>query len=238
MHNPFPAEPGAPRTGWSLPLRYSGPERRRNLTLARLLAQALDEIDYGLLLMADSRQVLHANHVARAELTAQHPLQLIGGELRARYSHDVAPLHDAIHGATSRGLRRLLALGEDGQRMEVSVVALGGTTCGAGPVGALLVLSRRQVCGTLSAQGFARAYRLSPGEECVLQALCEGLSPGEVAERHGVKIATVRTQIASIRAKTGSESIRDLVHQVARLPPMVSALRTHANLLQGLMATA
>jgi len=35
----------------------------------------------------------------------------------------------------------------------------------------------------------------------------------------------VRTQIGSIRAKTGAASIAELVRQVAVLPPLVGALR-------------
>ena len=38
-------------------------------------------------------------------------------------------------------------------------------------------------------------------------------------------VSTVRTQISSVRAKTGAASIRALVKQVAQLPPMVGALR-------------
>jgi hypothetical protein len=41
-------------------------------------ALMLDEVDYGMLLVADDMLVLHANHVARAELDAEHPLQLLG----------------------------------------------------------------------------------------------------------------------------------------------------------------
>mgnify|MGYP002145029906 CR=1 FL=1 len=100
-----------------------------------------------------------------------------------------------------------------------------GEIAQAGSAATLLVLGRREVCGSLAVQGFAREYRLSPSEEQVLAALCEGLSPNEVAERHGVKIATVRTQIANLRAKTGAESIRALVKQVAVLPPLVGTLR-------------
>jgi hypothetical protein len=40
-----------------------------------------------------------------------------------------------------------------------------------------------------------------------------------------VALSTVRTQIGSIRTKTGAGSIRDLVRQVALLPPLVGALR-------------
>ncbi len=78
----------------------------------------------------------------------------------------------------------------------------------------------------MSVQGFARAHRLSPGEEQVLSGLCAGQTPMEVAASHGVAISTVRTQIANIRAKTGTDSIRDLIQQVAVLPPLVGALRS------------
>ena len=46
-----------------------------------------------------------------------------------------------------------------------------------------------------------------------------------IAERQGVGLATIRTQIGSVRAKTGAASIRALVRQVAMLPPLVSALQ-------------
>lgn len=222
----FPSRPISPPDSVALAqaLGYQGPERRGgSAALTRLLALVLDEIDYGLMLVADDQQVLHANHAARSELRDQHPLQLLGRGLRARLPQDVAPLHEALQQARQRGLRRLLSLGEAGARVGLSVVPLGGLG-GTDPV-TLLVLGKREVCGSLSVHGFAREHRLSPSEEQVLRGLCEGDSPLEIAERHGVKIATVRTQIANIRAKTGAESIRDLVQRVAVLPPMVGALR-------------
>ncbi|MBQ0960290.1 helix-turn-helix transcriptional regulator [Ideonella sp. 4Y11] len=233
--NPFqpsPTEPRrAPDNAWHRPLPYAGPERRTaSLALAILLAQVLDEIDYGVLLLADARQVLHVNHAARGELGQTHPLQLLGGELRARHSKDVAALHDAVHDAVTRGLRRLLTLGDGAQRINVSVIPLGWpgwSAVGRGDtsVGALLMLGRREVCGELSIHGYARAHGLSEGEERVLRALCDGLTPNEIAERHQVKIATVRTQIACIRAKTDTPGIRELVQAVAVLPPMMGVLR-------------
>ena len=47
----------------------------------------------------------------------------------------------------------------------------------------------------------------------------------EVAAQLGVGIATVRSQIGSIRQKTGADSIRSLVRQVAVLPPLMGVLR-------------
>ena len=89
----------------------------------------------------------------------------------------------------------------------------------------LLMLGKRQVCESLSVQGFARSHGLTPAETRVLVPLCQGVPPGEVAEMLGVGIATVRSQIGSIRQKTGAESIRALVGQVAMLPPLMGVLR-------------
>lgn len=186
------------------------------------LQQAFDEIDYGMLLL-QHRRVLHLNHVARAELDSAHPLQLRGGELGAARPDDAARLHEALAGV-QRGLRRLVTLGSGAQRVSVAVVPLRVNGSGEAPV-ALLIIGKRQVCEPLSVQWFARSHTLTPAETRVLEALCQGLEPREVAEAFGVGLATVRTQIGNIRAKTGAESIRDLVRQVAVLPPMLPCLR-------------
>jgi DNA-binding CsgD family transcriptional regulator len=195
--------------------RYCGPERRAR---ADWLAATLDEVDYGMLLLTNTNHVVHANHAARVELDGDHPLQLLGHELRARYSHDVAVLHAALQNAALRGLRKLLALGSGTHRISASVVPLGDSTT-------LLMLSKRQVCESLSVQGFARVHGLTPAETRVLVALCQGVPPAEVATALGVGIATVRSQIGSIRQKTGAASIRALVRQVAVLPPLMGVLR-------------
>lgn len=213
-------------------LGYNGPERRTGQALVtRLLALMLDEVDYGLLLISEGDVVLHVNHAARAELDEQHPLQLAGRQLRARQGGDHAALTEALQLAAHRGLRRMLTLGGAAVRVAVSVVPLPSTAL-LGPSAEdkaqhpiLLVLGKRQMCATLSVQGFARAHHLTQSEERVLMALCEGRLPNDIAADHGVKIATVRTQIANIRSKTGASGIRELVRQVAVLPPQLSALR-------------
>lgn len=204
---------------------FRGPERRRaGAQATRCLALMLDEIDYGMLLVGDGGQVLHVNQTARAELDAAHPLQLLGRELRARRPQDVVRLHEALADAR-RGLRKLLTLGDADDRLSLSVVPLAdaGSTCAT-----LVVLGKRQVCERLSVQCFARSHGLTPAESRVLEALCQGLTPRDMAVVHGVGLATVRTQIGSIRAKTGAESIRELVRQVSVLPPIVNRLRAAA----------
>lgn len=201
------------------PMPYAGPERRQQPPVARWLAAMLDEIDYGMLLVGEDAELLHANHAARRELDAGHPLQLLGRQLRARHPQDVPRLHDALLQSAQRGLRRLVALGEAEGRVNLAVIPLGG------PAATLVVLGKRHLSERLTVQFFASSRGLTPAETRVLEGLCEGLDPREVAELHGVGLATVRTQIGCIRAKTGAENIRALVRQVAVLPPIVNSLR-------------
>lgn len=202
------------------------PDARFNLQVsAQWLTRAMDEIDYGVLLLVDASQVLYLNHAAQAELDAGHPLQLMGTELRARLPQDVARVHDALAGA-ARGLRKLVTLGATGHGVGIAVVPLG--TLGDDSRATLLMLGKRQMCERLSVQWFARIHALTPAETRVLEALCEGMGPREMAEQFHVGLATIRTQIGNVRAKTGADSIRELVWQVAMMPPMVSTLRMAA----------
>lgn len=198
---------------------YRGPERRFDGSpIARWLSLMLDEVDYGMLLLNEAAELMHVNHAARSELDSGHPLQLQDRQLRARQAQDVSRLQDALLAASKRGLRRLVALGDGGARVNVAVVPLGGTAT-------LVLLGKRHLSERISVQCYARLHHLTPAETRVLESLCEGLKPREIAELNEVGLATVRTQIGSIRAKTGAENIRALTRQVAVLPPMVSSLR-------------
>lgn len=187
------------------------------------LAAALDELDYGIVLLFDGLHIGHMNDAARTELDARHPLRWVGNELRARSAHDAAPYQDAVNAAALRGMRRLLTLGDaDAERASISVIPLESAAAGARAV--LIVLAKRSMCESLSVQGFARSHRLSAAETRVLVALCNGVAPTLVARQLGVAVSTVRSQIGSIRVKTGATSIRALVRQVAVLPPVKGVL--------------
>ena len=190
--------------------------------LGNMFAQMLDEIDFGMLLLDDELEVVHINQVARCQLDAQHPLQLRGAALRARQPADGAIWAGALKGATQHGLRRLLSLGAGSQAVNVAVVPLSAPAQGGGAA-ILVVLGKRAVCGELGVQWFARNQSLTQAETRVLSALCAGYEPREIAKDHGLTLHTIRTQIGSLRAKTGALSIRDLIRHVSMLPPLVSA---------------
>ncbi len=201
------------------------------------LKAALAEIDYGVLLLDEEGCVVHANPVAHAEMRSDHALQLAGDRLRTRDPRDAALLQVAIDGAARRGLRKLISLRIGvGELVTLSVVPLtGGAEIGPGrsvelhPRHAVLVMLGKRLIGNgLAIESFARMHGLSSGETRVLLALNNGLQPTELARQHGVAIATIRTQIGSIRAKTGASSIRNLLRQLTTLPPLQGILHRDA----------
>lgn len=226
-HNPFASLPSAaPR-----PMRWAA-SRHAPQGLDWLPAsdaagdwqfQLLDELDYGIVVLDWDGRVLYVNLAARARLRTADVLRIERGHLVAAAARDASALQGAVLAAAVQGLRRMLQVGSGPDQVDLAVVP--GPHCpGPNSHRVLVMLSRPQLCEPLSTYGFARDHGLSPAETQVLQLLCEGLQPQEIAERQGVAIATVRTQIACIRTKTDTASIAALIQRIARLPPIRSAL--------------
>lgn len=197
---------------------WTGATRAGRL-LGTLLGRTLDELDVGVMLVAEDGEVLHLNQYARHALHERHGLQVLGNRLCTSDPRSVAHLQHALFDATRRGLRRLVTLGQGDDRQ---IAALVPVETGV----AALLLGRTRVCEDLSLQCFARSQELTTAETRVLAALSRGATPAVIAREQGVKISTVRTQVSAIRQKTGTSSIGALVRLVAGLPPMASALRT------------
>jgi DNA-binding CsgD family transcriptional regulator len=200
------------------------PHRADESGLLGLLAATLDEVDYGLLLLDRYQQVLHANHAARSELDAEHPLQLQQARLLAPQAHDAALLRDALADVFQRAHRKLITLGQPQRRVSISLVPLAPGSATA-PAWALVLVGKPQVCQDLSVEAFARSHKLTPVETLVLKGLCRGARPAEIARLQNVALSTVRTHVGSIRSKTSVPSIGALVRTVSMLPPLISALR-------------
>ncbi|MCR5884695.1 helix-turn-helix transcriptional regulator [Rhizobacter sp. J219] len=205
---------------------YLGPERRRQSTaesMTRWLAHMLDETDHGMLLVSPDGTLHHANQPARLEFIRGDTLQLVGSHVNAARREQQGSLLGALADA-GHGRRRLLMLGA-GRVLPVAAVPLSEGTRETDAM-ALLVLGKRRNCPGLSVDFFAHTHGLTCAEARVLQALCGGLRPKEVARQFEVAVSTVRTQITNIRHKTQTSSIRDLVERVSTLPPIASRVRS------------
>lgn len=183
------------------------------------LSGVLDELDVGVLVVDGESQLRHANRRAWQELTADHPLQLLTGRLRARDAADVAPLQQAQQAALRQGRRHLLTLDREGSPVAVAVLPLAEQR---GLV--MLLLGRRHLGDRCMLQWFASQHGLTPSEQRVLEGLADGQAPHEIATELRIGIATVRTHIGSLRGKVGAPSIRALLHRMAGLPPMAQRL--------------
>jgi len=192
------------------------------------LAALLDQVDYGLVVLDETAAALHANRAARECLSSPGaPLRLRAGRLEAVAAQDAGLLRRALASAVLRGWRALLAFGEGGEGIAAALGPLTGSGC-TPPGLAAMVIGRRHVCNALTAQMFASRHGLTHAEARVLDLLCGGLTPREIARRQSVALSTVRTHVGSIRAKTRARSIGTLVREVSLLPPSGHALAAGA----------
>ncbi|MBP8019420.1 MAG: hypothetical protein KAY82_05235 [Hylemonella sp.] len=196
--------------------------------LQALLISALDEIDYGMIVIDARGRVCHANHLARTELGRNEHLCMEGERLVASVLGHREALDNAIARA-SRGARSLVDLSQNGSPMRsltVAVVPLGQSAENGSVQSSVLVITgKQQICEQISLQLFARRYALSRSEQIVLHALVMGYTVQEVAIDRGLALSTVRSQIKDIRVKTRCKSVRELLSKVSALPPLVSSIK-------------
>lgn len=72
---------------------------------------------------------------------------------------------------------------------------------------------------------FAREHELNSAETSVFLGLCAGVPVRRIAANAGVAVSTVRSHVASIRAKTGASTIRALLEAASVVPPPLRRLR-------------
>lgn len=198
-------------------MRGGHPAGTADLRGSGLYLAVLDEVNYGLLLVRRTGEVVFANRSALGACRGgDQPLAIEDGRLAFRWVSDHERMNRALADAAN-GRRSMVDLGSLEQRGCVAVVPL---AVGSPTPTALLILGRQGTADALSLQLFAKTHHLTPAECSVLTALSEGLRPAQIASQHGVAVCTVRTQIRSIRQKTLTRSIGHLVHLIERLPPM------------------
>jgi len=189
---------------------------------AALFMRVLDELDYGLMLVTDAARVRFANRMALRECASARCVRLQEGHVRPRGERELQDFQRAL-AAARLGRRSMLVLRSADVPLSLAIVPVADAEDGS--LATLLVFGRRQVCEPLTVEFFAREHRLTGAEVTVLRGLCAGLRPSQIAHEAGVAVSTVRTQIGSIRMKTGTSTIRALLQQIASLPPLMGALR-------------
>lgn len=189
--------------------------------LAQLL-QVIDEIDYGILVLSTQGDIVQANHLARHELLTGGWLASVNNRLTGRSTVLCEQIEQGL-GHACRGQRKLVFL--SGVRDDMPVVFIPLCHPLQAEPTVLVLLTRQSAGDNLAVRMYARAQHLSHSEELVMIGLCRGLEVSDIARENGVAQSTVRSQVKSLREKTGCPSIRRLIQRIHSLPPVVPALR-------------
>jgi DNA-binding CsgD family transcriptional regulator len=190
---------------------------------AAVLMCMLDEIDYGLMVLGADAQILLENQAARLEL---------GGEQFVRRRQDRLAPSSMRHGAkieaaledVRRGRRSLVTLSDSDGELALSFVPLHSSAQPTAQIEgaplALLILGKRDAVEVPKLQQYGHLHGLTGAERALLPAIIRGSSVKIIAEQQRVAVNTVRTQLASIRDKTGAKSLRTLAARLTSLPPI------------------
>jgi DNA-binding CsgD family transcriptional regulator len=207
----------------------SGYESEVRLTASRFIQRRGDDD------AAAARLELASLHTGLEGLA--HGVALIDGESVVRYANAAArvalkhlDLHqglwaEAIRRVCERGRRELVEVCSDAQTAFAALVPVAV----ARGHWAFVTFGRQELCGAIELQMFSSRHGLTLTEAAVLRELTRGLQAEDIARLHGVARSTVLTQIAAIRHKTGTHSVRQLLDTLSRMPPLTPfALRTWA----------
>lgn len=195
---------------------------------ARALERTLDQLPLALLQTRPSGGVRYLNDHARSWLGVQEESRIL---LRsAALWQAQRPLQLAeLHGALPPLLATCLDAGAPvSARLHApggpALVALAAPLRG-GPLDEPLVqfvLVPENLPQARAAMPVCSAlYGLTPAEAALLPLLLQGMTPREMADTQGVKMPTVRTQLAALYAKTGTRGQSELAQRVQRVAALI-----------------
>ena len=172
--------------------------------------RALDRIAVGVVLLGVGGEVLHLNAFARRIVAVADGIAVSGGRI-------------AMSGAAGQGLRTACVPEEEtvfrvlrpSGAPDYVVTVLPAQEVALRPRACARVVLITDPAAHLQPAGLRRIWGLTTAEARVAAALSAGLMPAEIAVRHGVSEATVRTQMRAIFDKTGTRRQGELIRMLA-----------------------
>lgn len=186
---------------------------------ARMLEAALEAAGPAALALDRSGRIRHADAQARGWLAAASPVLSRRGRLQLAAGGAAAQerLQAAIERCARSGEIQALAL--PGHTLTLSRMPARGVERADDRPALLLCLIAPTRRPRLPPVGqLVALLGLTPAEARLARGLAAGLSLEEHAEQQGVRLATVRTQLKAIFAKTGTHRQSDLVRLLDTIP--------------------
>jgi DNA-binding CsgD family transcriptional regulator len=191
-------------------------EARNRKDRFSIALEALDRFCAGVIVADNGGRVVETNRAARAILRLEDGLLIRHDQLCAPRVFESARLSKLIAAAaavgnTDRAAGRMLIGRGEGRPAYVLTIAPLRPELAAGdrPLAMILIIDPER--HSPSEHELAELFGLSPAEARVAAALLTGNTLAEVASASGIRITTVRTQLASILRKVGAERQADLV---------------------------
>ncbi len=190
------------------------------------LAAVLGATRFGALVLDEAGRLLFANAAAEALLAKRDGIAAQNGLLAA--GRATADLRAAVQAAGKRGTGRggatlKIERGDERAALILHVLPLGGTAREVSrppSAAAAIVLVVDPEAGLArSIAVFAEAFGLTGAERQVLARLALGESPEAIAARSSTEIATVRSHLHRLFAKTGTRRQAELVALLFRSTP-------------------
>ena len=194
--------------------------------IARTAIDALDGAQAPLLLLDANGGVVHASaeadrllHEADGLRAGRDGLRAATPALSARLR---AVLARAAGSSRAPGVSGALRLRRPSGKPDLVLVAIPARSRSFGPdigrASIILQITDPLARTTPDPAILADAFDLTPSEAILAADLLCGLSVVEAAAKRGRSVATVRTHLASVLAKTGTARQSDLVRLLSRLP--------------------
>ena len=196
---------------------------------AGALERGLDQLPMGVLQVSAHGELRFANQHARAWLALADDCRILlhhAGAWRARRAHTLAQLHPALAplACACRDARTPLSARVQSAQGQPLVALAAALRAGPGDeplVQLVLVPERAPPGGPATAAVCSALYGLTPAEAALLPLLLQGMTPRDMAQAQQVKLPTVRTQLASLFAKTGTRGQAALAQRVLRVAALV-----------------
>jgi DNA-binding CsgD family transcriptional regulator len=212
----------SPAQTWPDPFMQRGATAAASDRSLEPLLAGLDGLAHGVALFDIRGRLRYANANAQA-LLARLQAQEQGKARVEGSSERPRRWADALNRVCSRGLRELFEIAGAAGGAGIAYAALVPVMT-QGERLAFVTFGKDDICGPVELQMFASRYGLTSMECRVLRLLCRGNKATEIALLHGVSKSTVLTQIAAVRSKTQSRSVRELMDTLSRMPPLNPAL--------------
>jgi DNA-binding CsgD family transcriptional regulator len=175
----------------------------------------LDTIEVPIFVVEKDSHLRYANAAGEAMLSHGGPLRSVENVLTSDHLPDSQRLKSAIANSCAAGESQVVLMKDSGARQPPIAVIVPMRNGEAGQ--ALVMLRQTAPSSVALVHSLRQLFRLSPAEAAIAIALATGADLHEIAEERSVKLNTLRSQIASIMAKTNTRRQAELVAMVARL---------------------